>query len=136
MKQEAVASKPTRLEAWEEVSVDMEGPMLPPDAQGNRFVMSYLDGLTHCVMFEPCKDLTHGEVRRVFARLMFRSRTLPRLLRTDRGQEFRSLLMQEFCALVGIRQKFATPLRPVEMGANERMHQESQKVLGLLVHDV
>ena len=47
LKQEAVASKPTRLEAWEEVSVDMEGPMLPPDAQGTRFVMSYLDGLTH-----------------------------------------------------------------------------------------
>ena len=87
-------------------------------------------------MLEPMKDLSHSEVRRAFARLLFRPRTLPKLLRTDCGQEFRNALMQEFCAIVGIRQHFSTPMRPVEMGACERMHQESQKVLGLLVHDV
>ena len=44
--------------------------------------------------------------------------------------------MREFCALLGLRQKFSGPLRPCEMGKTERLHQESQKVLGLLVHDV
>ena len=44
--------------------------------------------------------------------------------------------MKEFCALLGLRQRFSGPLRPCEMGRTERLHQESQKVLGLLVHDV
>ncbi|CAE7299989.1 unnamed protein product, partial [Symbiodinium necroappetens] len=46
VKTEAVASKPTELQCWEEVSTDCEGPMLPADAQGNRFILSYLDALS------------------------------------------------------------------------------------------
>ena len=135
-RKKAAKTEPTELQCWEEVTMDCEGPMLPADAHGNRFILSYLCSLSHFVMLEPMKDLSHSEVRRAFARLLFRSRTLPKLLRTDCGQEFRNALMQEFCAIVGIRQHFSTPMRPVEMGACERMHQESQKVLGLLVHDV
>ena len=86
------------------------------------------------MLLEPCKDLTRQEVQRVFSKLLFRSRTIPRLLRTDRGQEFTGLF-QEYFAVVGIQQKFSSALRPVEMGACERV-QESQKLLGVLVHDV
>ena len=135
-KQESVSVKPTNLECWEEVMVDFEGPMLPADAAGNRYVLSYVDMVSHSVLFEPCRDLTRQEVRRAFSKLMFRSRTVPRVLRSDRGQEFRSVVFQEYCAVVGIQQKFAAPLRPVEMGACERLHQESQKLLGVLLHDV
>ena len=67
---------------------------------------------------------------------MFRSRTIPKVLRSDRGQEFQSTLMREYCAILGLRQKFSAPLRPCELGATERIHQETQKVLGLMVHDV
>ncbi|CAE7034866.1 pol, partial [Symbiodinium sp. CCMP2456] len=135
-KQETVSVKPTSLECWEEVMMDFEGPMLPADSAGNCYVLSYVDTVSHNVLFEPCTDLTRQEVRRGFSKLMFRSRTVPRLLRTDRGQEFRSAVFQEYCAVVGIQQKFAAPLRPVEMGACERLHQESQKLLGVLLHDL
>ncbi|CAK9019854.1 unnamed protein product [Durusdinium trenchii] len=67
---------------------------------------------------------------------MFRSGTIPKIVRSDRGQEFKSTLMKEYCALIGLRQKFSGPLRPCELGSTERVRQETQKVLGLLVHDV
>ncbi|CAK8990984.1 unnamed protein product, partial [Durusdinium trenchii] len=135
-KQQAVAVKPSWLECWEEVAVDFEGPMHPEDAAGNRFILSYMCCVSHSIMLEPCKALTQMEVRRAFSKLMFRSRTIPQVLRSDRGQEFQSTLMREYCAILGLRQKFSAPLRPCELGATERIHQETQKVLGLMVHGV
>ena len=135
-KQQAVAVKPSWLECWEEVAVDFEGPMHPEDAAGNRFILSYMCCASHSIMLEPCKALTQMEVRRAFSKLMFRSRTIPKVLRSDRGQEFQSTLMREYCAILGLRQKFSAPLRPCELGATERIHQETQKVLGLMARDV
>ena len=44
--------------------------------------------------------------------------------------------MTELTALLGIQQRFSMALRPCEMGSNERMHQEVQKVLGALMREV
>jgi hypothetical protein len=130
-KTHSVAVRPSHLQCWEEVSMDFEGPMTPEDRQGNKYTLTYTCCISHDVMFEAVRNLTHSEVRRAFSRLLFRSRCLPKLVRTDRGQEFKNSLMEEYCALIGLRHKMATPMRPVEMGANERLHQENQKILGL-----
>ena len=61
---------------------------------------------------------------------VLRSRTLPTLIRSDRGVEFKNALMQELNALLGAEQRFSMALRPCEMGSNERVHQEVQKVFG------
>ncbi|MCP4895732.1 MAG: transposase family protein, partial [bacterium] len=136
MKQEAVAVKPRPLECWQEVMVDVEGPSNPADRQGNRYVMTYICCLCHGVLLEPCKDLTFSEVRRAFGRCLFRSGTLPNIIRSDRGVEFRSTLIKEYLALIGARQRYGTPWRPMEQGIVERSHQELQKILGMLVSDV
>ena len=44
--------------------------------------------------------------------------------------------MAEFCSLMGIKQKFSMAMRPCEMGSNERMHQEVQKVLHVIIKEV
>ena len=44
--------------------------------------------------------------------------------------------MQEFVALVGMRHTFGTPWRPVEQAGVERVYQELQKLLGILLLDV
>ena len=136
VKQEAVAVRGTTLETWEEVMVDMEGPSSPPDTDGNIYTLTYMCLLCHAVLLEPMKRLVFSEVRRAFSKCMFRSGTLPLLLRSDRGPEFRNQMLREYTSLVGIRQRFGTAWRPVEQGAVERMHQEEQKLLGILVHDV
>ena len=86
-KTEAVAVKPTHLECWEEVMIDCEGPSNPPDSAGHHYILSYLCLLSHGVLLEPIKQLTFSEVRRAFARCVFRSGTLPLLVRSDRGPE-------------------------------------------------
>lgn len=120
LKQLSVAVKPSWLECWEEVAVDFEGPMHPEDSQGNRFILSYMCCVSGGLMLEPCKALSQLEVRKAFAKLMFRSRTLPKMIRSDRGQEFRSMLMREYCALLGMRQRFNGPLRPCQLAKNRK----------------
>ena len=135
-KQDSVAVRPVDMECWEEVMVDFEGPSSPTDKAGNKYVLTYVFCLCHGVVFEPGANLTHAEVRRMFARCIFRAGTLPKIVRSDRGPEFRSNLLAEFLALMGVRQTFGTAWRPMEQGIVERCHQELQKVLGMLVVDI
>ena len=128
--------KPTHLHPWEEIMVDCEGPSQPPDDKGNRYVLKYFCCLSHGVLLEPMLELTAKGVRRAFARCMFRSGTLPKMLRSDRGMEFANLLMAEFVSLVGMRHRYGTPWRPVEQAGVERIHQEMQTYLGILLLDV
>ena len=65
-----------------------------------------------------------------------RSGTLPRLLRSDNGPEFTNALIVEFTALIGLKHKFGTPYRPMEQHKVERVHQEKQKLLGIILLDV
>ena len=58
------------------------------------------------------------------------------MVRSDRGPEFRNHLLSEHAALIGMGQKFGAPWRPMEQGRVERIHQELQKLLGILVLDV
>jgi hypothetical protein len=67
---------------------------------------------------------------------MFRSGTVPTLLRSDRGPEFMNQLMAEYTALVGVGRRFGTPWRPVEQGLVEGVHKETQKITGMLVKDI
>ena len=67
---------------------------------------------------------------------MFRSGRLPELIRSDRGPEFKNTVMAEFTALVGLKHKFGAPWRPVEQAGVERVHQEVQKILGILTQEV
>ena len=135
-KQDQVAVKPADVQCWEEVMIDFEGPSTPEDKIGNKYVLTYVCCLSNGVLLEPVRHLKRSEVRRAFSRCILRSGTLPLLLRSDRGPEFRSLLIIEYSALVGIRHRLGTPWRPVEQGKVERAHQETQKVLGIMVQDV
>ena len=55
---------------------------------------------------------------------------------SDRGTEFKNAMMAEFCALMGVQQRFSMAMRPCELGANERMHQEVQKTLGIILKEL
>lgn len=45
---------------WQEVSVDCEGPNRE-DRWGYRYSITYMDCLSHAVMIEPIRSLTHAE---------------------------------------------------------------------------
>ena len=99
-KVEARAVKRSAETCWQEVSVDCEGPNRE-DRDGYRYSLTYFDCLSHAVLLEPLKSLTHSEVRRAFTRCVLRSRTLPALVRSDRGPEFKNALMKELATTLG-----------------------------------
>ena len=72
----------------------------------------------------------------MFAECMFRSGTIPSIVRSDRGPELMNAIMSEYTACLGIARRYGTPWRPMEQGKVERVHQETQKILGLMVQDV
>ena len=63
--------------------------------EGHRYSITYVCCLSHAVLLEPMRSLTHGDVRKPFMKCVLCSRTLPTLIRSDRGVEFKNALMQE-----------------------------------------
>ena len=49
-----------------------------------------------------------------------RSGTIPGLVRSDRGPEFKNAILAEYNALVGIGQRMGTPWRPMEQGLENK----------------
>ena len=133
---EQVPTIPTGRDCWEEVMVDLEGPSQPPDKDGCCYVFTYICCLCHGIILEPVFRLQASHVRRAFANCIFRSGTIPTLVRSDRGPELKNQLMNEFAALVGTGRRFGTPWRPMEQGLVESRHRETQKLMGMLVKDV
>ena len=128
-------SIPADLECWQEVMIDLEGPN-PRDKLGNRDYMTYSCVLCHGVFIVGMVDTSGAEARRAFATCKFRSGTIPTMVRSDQGPEFKNRIMEEYTALLGIGQKFGVAWRPVEQGLVENEHKEVQKIFGMLVRDI
>ena len=116
--------------------VDLEGPSNPADKNGCKYTMIYICCLCHGLLLESAPRITAAEVPRMFANCIMRSGTLPVLLRTDRGPELKNVLMAEYSSMLGLGHRFGTPWRPMEQGLVESRHQETQKVMGMLVKDI
>ena len=114
----------------------MEGPNAPAGPAGEKCVLNYMCSLCQGALLEPCVTLSASEARRAFARCLCRSGTIPRMLRSDRGSEFRNSLLREYCALLGTGHVMGAPWRAMEQGKVERNHQDLQKLMGILAHDV
>ena len=102
-KQGQVPVIPTNYHPWHEIMVDCEGQSNPPAYLGHTYILSYYCCLCHGVLLEPMKGLSAESVRRAFARCVFRSGVLPRIVRSDGGPEFKNYLMREFAARIGVR---------------------------------
>ena len=61
--------------------IDIEGPNNPSDKGGHKYVLTYICCLSHAVLLEPLTKLTAREVRRAVANCIFRSGTIPTLIR-------------------------------------------------------
>ena len=116
--------------------IDLEGPSQPMDKDGNKYAMTYICCLCDGILLDRSRHCNATEARRMFASCMFRSGTLPTLLRSDRGPELRNALMLEYTAVVGLGKRFGTPWRPMEQGLVEGKHRETLRIYGMLVKDI
>ena len=70
--------------------IDLEGPNIPPDREGNRHSMTYNCCLCRSLLADRAPKCNATEARRMFARGILRSGTIPSWLRSDRGPEFKN----------------------------------------------
>ena len=121
---------------WQHVLVDFVGPMTPADVDGYRYMFTYTCMVCLGSYLVAVKNLTHQEVRRAMITCVLRSLTIPWYLGHDGGPEFTSLLFQELESLLDIHTRVGTRWRPTEQAPVEREHQETQRSLGMLLHEV
>lgn len=116
--------------AFHTVSMDIVGPVTPSQF-GEQYILVIQDVLTRWVELAP---LRNTETTTILDKLMIYWVTRygpPQQLLTDRGTNFLSEIMKEYCRFFGIRKLQTTAYRPQGNGQNERMHQELTKYFGM-----
>ena len=83
---------------WADVIIDCQGPFTK-SAKGNCYTVSY-----HCTMLGVCKVEPFATLRKedflvALVACIMRARRIPNIVRTDRGPEMTSAVMEEFLAL-------------------------------------
>ena len=69
-------------------------------------------------------------------RTVLRTGTFPMIVRSDRGPEFHNAMVDELTALCGMRRIPGAAFRPTSQAPVERVHQEVQRLMGILVMGV
>ncbi|KAG4076848.1 hypothetical protein HA402_006558 [Bradysia odoriphaga] len=94
---------------------------VPESNQGNNVILSMIDDLTKFVMFEALPDQQASSIAKaIFENVMCRY-TIPKEILTDRGNNFRALLVKELCKMLKIKKFLTSPYRPTTNNV-ERMH--------------
>jgi hypothetical protein len=120
-------------EAWEVVNVDSIGP-LPPDKDGNCYIIVIVCCFTRWVELFPAKDAT--AVSAAIALLANCGRFgFPARLRSDYGSQYVNHTIAELCSLLGIEQELITPYFNEENGVVERMNKEVMRHIRDILFD-
>ena len=106
---------------WRDVIIDCQGPFTR-SARGNAYTVSY-----HCTSLGVCKieafkNLTKGEFLIALVACVMRARRVADIVRTDRGLEMTSAVMEEFQTLCNTKQFLGAAFTPRHQGPGERKH--------------
>ena len=107
---------------WTDVIIDCQGPFTK-SAKGNCYTVSY-----HCTSLgvckiEPFERLRKADFLTALVACVMRARRVPNIVRTDRGPEMVSAVMQEFLSLCNAQQFLGAAFTPRHQGPGERKHQ-------------
>ncbi|KAJ1153719.1 hypothetical protein NDU88_006477 [Pleurodeles waltl] len=104
---------------FERVGVDIVGPLDPPTASGNRFILVVVDHATRYPEAIPLRTTTAPAVAKailgIFSRVGF-----PKEVVSDRGSNFMSAYLKAMWKECGVTYKFTTPYHPQTNGLVER----------------
>jgi hypothetical protein len=117
------------------VSMDVIGP-IPPSKRGHAHILVIQDMTSRLVELVPLEKNDGDQVAEAFVGTWVRRYGAPMRLLTDRGTPFLGEIMRAVCRLFGIQKANTTAYRPEGNGANERMHQELTKYLGIYLANV
>ena len=106
---------------WSKVAVDLIGPIIPTSRKGYKYILTLVDTATRWPEAKPLKKIDAEEIQEALLG-MFTTMGLPDEILSDNGTQFRCDLMAQVCKLMGITQRFSTPLHPQSNGMVERFN--------------
>ena len=120
---------------WSDVIVDCQG-LFTTSVNGFKYTVSY-----HCTVLgvpkiEPIKTLQKSDFLNGLVACIMRARRIPDVVRTDRGPEMTSAVMEEFLTLCNSRHLLGAAFTPRHQGAGERKHAEVMQHWLLLIHTI
>ena len=106
---------------WKDVIIDCQGPFTR-SARGNCYVVRY-----HCTFLgvcnlEPFSHLKKEQFLIALVACVMRARRIPNIIRTDRGPEMTSAVVEEFATLCNTKQYLGAAFTPRHQGPGERKH--------------
>ena len=107
---------------WDLVSIDIWG-LVRQSANGNRYVLTVVDGYTKWAMAIALAANTSEMIARALRLFVFQTFGIPNRIHSDKGKEFCNNLMDEVCRLYGTKRSSSAPYHPQSNSYAERIHQ-------------
>jgi len=107
---------------FKDVIVDVQGPFTKGEG-GEQYLLSYMCTRLKVCYLQAFKSLQKGYFSRALSDCIFAAKEIPDVIRTDRGPEMMSYVMEEVIALLNANHIPGASLTPRHQGLNERSHQ-------------
>ena len=118
--------------AWTHILADFITKL--PLVQGYNSILVVVDWFTKIVHFVPTIEKTMAEgLARLFRDNVWQLYRLPKSIISDRGPQFVAGLMRELNEMLGIKTKLSTAFHPQTNGQTERMNQELEQYLCMII---
>lgn len=114
------------------VSIDLLGPF-PRTSRGNTVILTVTDQYTRWVEAYALREATSVAVARCVVQFVCRL-GMPLELHSDMGSNVHSKVLQEVCAILGIRKTKTTPYRPCANAISERENAVIKSMLAAFVN--
>ncbi|MCX6040304.1 MAG: RNase H-like domain-containing protein [Caldilinea sp.] len=126
---------PIPLYPWEQVTIDIVGPLPRTEDQHDAFVV-FVDRLSKMMHVAPCHyDDTAPHYARTFLREVFRLHGLPAAIVSDRDPKWTSHFWEALFQMLGTRLNMSTAFHPQTDGQSERANRTILEILRTLAFD-
>ncbi len=119
---------------WDIVSIDIL--QLPQSQYDSRYLLECADHLNRYLVLAPLKDKTATQVAHALVKHLFCPFSIPRVMLSGNGAEFRNAVVLEICSQFRITQSFTVAYHPASNGFVERGKRKFCEVLWPIVNDL
>ncbi len=127
-KKAPAVERPLLSEPFEDVAVDLVGPLLPKGKGGNMYLLTYVYLATRWPEAVPLRNI-HAKTVMDELWSIFSRTSIPERVLIDQGSQFCGKVMKDMCSWLGIEKVRTSPYHPETNGAVERMHGTLKAIL-------
>src|SRR4051812_25951141 len=123
----------TPSQPWEEITVDMIGPL--PTSRGYNAILVVTDRLFKMAHMIPTTvELTAEGLARIYRDNIWKLHGIPKKTISDRGPQFAAKFMEALLRMLGVTRNLSTAYHPQTDGQTERSNQETEAFLRAFVN--